>query len=372
MSTVAICCNGPIPGCGFPNSAQGIRALGLYHGLRAHGVDCRIVSPADTVHGSMVRWAATHVRIPEYWHVLPTPEFARVLNQKYGTVIFLNWSLGINFRKGENTRVIYDFFSPTIVEHSFIKDRGDLNQKIEAKLSLVRQADAFIANGVGRAEYALDFLSRWGVRQTDTEVVSVPLGVPWQGEDAPRPVSGRPKEIFIGGFEQIWTKGLSIGDVVGLARRLHAVAHVIGVGEHFHFGRLSQEISAGDLPENVLLYRPAAFETYCDINRRCDVALDVFSDNEERRVSYSTRSIVSIANGCPIVHMGFTEVGGLLGQIPAGWTLDQFNLGKLESLLAESLADDARLTDARQATYRFWQQQVDPVRQVEPMLRLLQ
>lgn len=372
MSAVAICCNGPIPGCGFPNSAQGIRALGLYIGLRAHGVDCRIVTPADTVHGSMTRWSASHIRVPEFWHVLPTSELSRVLNQKYDVVIFLNWSLAAHYKKSDRNKVVYDFFSPTIVEHSFIKDRGDLQEKIESKRSIVRQADAFIANGFGRAEYALDFLERWSLRKSDTEVVSVPLGVAWQGRSVPRAGGGGPREIFFGGFEQIWSKGLSIDDVIGLAGRLDVATHVIGIGEHFHFGRLSRQTFHEEMPGQVVLHRASAFETYCEINRRCDVALDVFSDNEERRLSYSTRSIVSIANGCPVVHMAFTEIGGLLAQTPAGWVFDRFELGKLETLLTEILSDDVRLNAAREETHRFWQQHIDPVRQVEPMLKLLQ
>lgn len=372
MNAVAICCNGPIPGCGFPNSAQGIRALGLYQGLSAHGVDCRIVTPADTVHGSMTRWSAPHVRIPEFWHVVPSRDLSQIVNQKYDIAIFLNWSLGANYKKSAHNKVIYDFFSPTIVEHSFIKDRGDLQEKIESKLALLGQADAFVANGTGRAQYALEFLERWGLRKRDTKVVSVPLGVAWQGKTTARAGAARPNEIFVGGFEQIWTKGLSIDDVRALSGRLDVAMHVIGIGEHFHFGRVAQKFVHEELPDQIILHRPGAFGRYCDINRRCDLALDVFSDNRERRLSYSTRSIVSIANGCPVVHMAFTEIGALLAQTPSGWTFDEFDLTKLENVLREVLSDSTKLDAAREETHRFWRRHIDPVRQVQPMLGLLQ
>lgn len=366
---IAIYCNGMVPGTGVPSGAQGLRANGLRLGLAAHGFDAEIVSSAATVHSHMKRWGVARVRIPGWFRVLQNDVCLDRLKADYRAVILLNWAGLPDFRKGDKQTLVYDFFSPTMVEHSFIAEAEELARRRAKKDEVLRQADIFVANGTGRADYARTYLREQGIDDAP-EVFSVRLALPWAGTER-RPE--RPLRIFFGGFDQAWTRGLDGTRLEALATATGAELHVIGAGQHLHHGNAEPPPKPGRSKRNSMLvsYPVMPFEDFAAVNGRCDLALDVFEPNEERRLSYSTRAISSLACGCPVVTMSFTEIGNLIQQTGAGWTLDTFEAGELSALLSDIAKNRELLAERQLATRRFWERYINPETEIRELVGAL-
>ncbi len=367
---VGILCNGVIPGAGLPSGAQGLRALGLYRGFQALGIQADIISKVSLVHNQIAKWDATCARIPRYWRLVQESRLHSVLNQDYSTVIILNWAALPDFRPIGGTKLIYDFFSATMVEHSFISETEALKQNKARKVDLLSCAAAFIANGVGRAEYGKMFLQQNGLG--DHEVVSVPIAMePLSLETQ----SASTFRVFAGGFDQAWTKGLSVEDMVGLAVDQDMEIHIIGIGQNTNRPRNDNRIRAAKdatSTAHVIAHPTSTTDNYNRINACCHVALDVFDRNSEREISYSTRAISSLSNRCPLITMSFTEIGKLVSETGAGWTLDEFSIKELAKLISYIRNNPRELEQKRQNTDVFWRKYACPETQAHKLVDLIQ
>jgi len=365
---VAVCCNSLIPGSGAPSSAQGLRANGLYLGLKAAGFDVDIVNIATSVSAQLDRWGTRRVRIPAHWRIIQERQYLGRLNEDYDTVIFPNWPVARGFKKRDTTRVVYDFFSATQIEHAVIADAATLAKRRAEKLEILAQADIVIANGGVQAAYARTFLEETAGRTVTGPIPAVRLALPYRRS---RPAPSPRLRLFYGGFLQAWTTGIRLADLENLAERHDVEIHAIGLGQHVHFRDLSRVGRQRPTSSRVVLHDVASFASYQDTNAGCDIALDIFEPNEERRISYSTRAVSSLAAGCPLVTMSFTEIGRLLGETGAGWTLDTFSIEGLEALIARLKADPDEVAAHRARTEDFWRAYIDPARQIAPLVEML-
>ena len=369
---VAVFCNGIVPGSGVPNGAQGLRARGLQLGLSQLGIDVDIVSKAGAVHLQLKKWDKDFVAIPEYWRILPDDICEQKLNTDYETLILPNWAGLPDFQKNDSLNLIYDFFSPTIVEHSFIVDEESLKKRKQKKISILNQTDHVIANGDGRADYGQSFLADAGLNHISTRPASVRMAMERFNQAPPDDDIFR---IFVGGFDQAWTKGLDIHALAAIAREVRCEIHAIGLGYHLHNSNNSAQISEmgkvlRDCP-NIIYYPVSSFEKYREINARCHVALDVYERNRERELCYSTRAISSLASGCPVVTMDFTEVGKLVVATSAGWVLDEYSEKKVIDILNKISSDTSDLKYKRNNTENFYSKYCTPANEAKHILEFL-
>ena len=365
---IAVCGNSMVPGSGAPSSAHGLRASGLRDGLVAAGFEVDIVSTASSIVSQLERWQTRRIRVPGHWRILQDQQYEARLNADYDVVIFPNWPVAKGFQKEGDVRIVYDFFSATLVEHAMISGAEAIEDKRAEKLALLAQSDFVIANGGVQAAYARDFLATSGVKTVTGEIPAVRLSMPWS-EPAPR--RGERFRIFFGGFLQAWTTGIRLRDLEDLAEKHDAEVHAIGLGQHLHFREMSRVGRYRPQSDRVVLHEVASFESYQDLNRSADLALDIFEPNDERRVSYSTRAVSSLSCGCPLVTMAFTEMGRMIEETGAGWTLEEFSVEALDDLLATLTARPEAVAEARARTRDVWTRYVDPVRQVEPLVTML-
>ncbi len=364
---IAICSNAMVPGSRAPSSAHALRASGLHAGLTAAGFEADIVATARPIQHQLERWGTRRVSIPGHWRILPDDAYSSRLNADYGTVIFPNWNVARDFTKTGDITVVYDFFSATMVEHALIFTPAEIVSKKAEKLKLLAGVDMVIANGAVQAEYAARFLAGEAGRTVTAPIPAVRLSIPWTGKT---PAEG-PLRVFFGGFHQTWTTGITIADLERLADEIEIEIHTIGIGQHLHFRSLSRSGRIRSRTPRLIPHTVASFESYQALNGACHVALDIFEPNDERRVSYSTRAVSAIACGCPLITMSFTEIGRLVAETGAGWTLDAFSLADLRALLTRLKDDPAEVARARQNTRQFWERYVDPARQAEPLVEML-
>jgi hypothetical protein len=365
---IAIVCNGSVPGSRLPSGAQGLRAYGLYLGLNAAGRACDIVTRESTVRAQRDRWSAASVRFPPYWRVLRDEALEERLKSDYTTIVFIGW-VGIDaFQNESRQKIVYDFFSPSMVEHSFISSGGRLEAKRLKKEGLIAQASHVIANGEGRAMYGADYMRANDRLSHLPPPLSVRLALPWAAFSPPRE---GPLRVFFGGFDQAWTVGLGANTLERIASLDGIEVTAIGVGEHLHFHDRKKKRGSAPGRGRVTCHDVTDLERYRRLNGNCHVSLDVFERNAERELCYSTRAITSLCNGCPVITMAFTEVGRLVAETGAGWTLDAFSLPAIEELLRHLARNREEVQARAEKTRGFWERHCDPDREIRFLLEVL-
>lgn len=372
---IAITCNDLVPGCRMPVGAQGLRAYGLYCGLTAHGYTVDILVPRRVAQQRMRRWARVFpMAIPRYLRIVPDDEFFGFLNRQYTHVLCPNWVTLGGFEKSSDVTLIYDFLSATQLEHSFIHAPERLRQSKQTKDGVLRQADLVIANGARHTAYAQDYWEGLPDAAARGDVANVRMSLPWL--DCPADQS-RPLAIFSGGYRQLWISSLTPRDLIDLSGEIGATMMIIGAETNPNLdpnlltpGNELRHEAVLATP-HVTTYAFCDFERYRSLNARSDVALDISAPNEEREMSYSTRTVCSISSGCPILQMGFTELGGLVEETGAGWVVDDCDRSSVGDLL-RSIADDVDArAEARRQTRTFWERYCDPETQILPLVQAL-
>lgn len=314
---VGLLVNDVIPGLGLPCSGQGIRAWGLLQGLRANGVDASVIIRHSTMSTRINRWHdIMGVHLPEHLVIANHAEMPNIIGE-LDYLVFHNWAAGKNISRPEDSdvRFVYDFFSATLVEHSFISaDPAYLDGIRAQKQALVEQSDIFIANGPGRRDYGAEYLQNLGI---EAPVHDIPTSLPWLGETEVC------DDILIGGYQQDWTKPLQPEMAAALSAALPDRNLVtVGADMHYHFGR-RDKTGASAWPDSLLRYDILSFEDYASLNARAAAFVDIAPLNAERRISFSTRGVMSLASGCPIVHNAETDLGRLVAQYDAGVVLGE-------------------------------------------------
>lgn len=311
--------NDVVPEMGLPCSGQGLRAWGLLKGLQANGVEATVLVRHSMLSSRMRRWSdLNQLRLPDWLKVVDANTINDAIAQFDGIVLH-NWAAAEKLirPKSGNTSFIYDFFSASLVEHSFISsDESHLESIKKRKLHAINQSNIFIANGVGRRDYATKFLA---VNGRYEEVSSIPMCLPWLGQEKPK------KVILIGGYQQRWTKDFSNDVLVKVAEAFPEFSIVtIGRRHHYHFGATGwDQKQTADLPANLLTYDVMSFQDYSNINAAAAAFVDIAPINEERRISFSSRGVFSVASGCPVIHNAETDLGALLEEFDAGVTLSE-------------------------------------------------
>ena len=120
---------GSYQAAGVPNGAQGLRSFGFREGLSARGITADIVTRDSVVNEQQRRWRQGPVRFREGWRIVPHTKFTDVVNRDYTHVVFSNWGAVGDYVKSDDINMIYDFFSPTMVEHAFIADEAVLAER---------------------------------------------------------------------------------------------------------------------------------------------------------------------------------------------------------------------------------------------------
>jgi hypothetical protein len=112
---------------------------------------------------------------------------------------------------------------------------------------------------------------------------------------------------------------------------------------------------------------PMSFDDYLALLAEGGVALDLMARNAERELAYTTRTVVYLAAGLPVLHDDYSELGTMIARAGAGWTLPADGRAAIEALLVRVLKGeepvDARAAAARRLAEREldWEKTVGPL-----------
>lgn len=376
--------NDSLPGMGMPCSGQGLRAWGLIQGLRGRGIDARALVRHATLGARFQRWKDLSVRRFPDWLTIVNHENIGSVLAEFDVVVFHNWGAAANVAKpgGSDVRFVYDFFSATLVEHAFISSEPEYLDRIRRrKHEILEQCDLFFANGPGRRRYAQAYLSSLGI---ETQVHDIPTSLPWLGDTGGAAAAAETGPVLVGGYRQEWTETIGDDVLAALARALPDRAVVsVGAGQHYHFG--PRDGTAGETadgtalagaepsgpPENLVTYDVLNFEDYAALGRSAAVFVDVSPLNEERLMSFSTRGILSVALGCPVIHNAETDLGALLRRSGAGVPVSRAD-GDLTAELLIARVRAGLDPGRRENCHRLWQDSFDADRGAADLVRLVE
>lgn len=357
--------NGVVPGFGLPVAAPALRAWGLIQGLRSAGVDARALLRIGTLQNHLQRWSDFNSsQLPDWVEMVNADTLPQAI-ENADVIVFHNWAAANNVDKPEGCRprFVYDFFSATLVETFFTSpDAFHMKRVEDRKRDLLKKSDVFIANGAGRQEYGASFLAAMGI---EAPVHNIPMSLPWLG-NAPDKAAA-----LIGGYQQRWTKPIAGNVLYDLARKMPACDLItVGAGRHHHFGVQPIDRPEGARPKNLIEYDVLSFEDYQKVNASCGAFVDVSPLNDERLISFSTRGVVSIASGCPIIHNAETDLGTLVAQYDAGITLDR-DANLSDPTVLQKAIDLCLSNTRREQCHALWEAQFNAGQNAQKFLRIL-
>jgi hypothetical protein len=119
------------------------------------------------------------------------------------------------------------------------------------------------------------------------------------------------------------------------------------------------------------IHNPQAYDSLGRLLQQSDIFLDLFSENIERYYSMSTRAIVALIHGVPVLHPGFTELGSWVLQHDAGWPYSGCDRVALSSLLKSICDNPQLLLEKREGAERLAKQYLDPHTETVKILHCL-
>lgn len=374
-SRVLVISNDVVPGMGMPVAAPGLRAWGIAYGLRAHGygVTTAVIdrsvklawrravpppTPIDT-------FIASSVEIGDFIRTC-SPAAVIVTNSNH---VHALGNLG-------NTRLIYDFFAPKMLEMQYEAAGNSRDQRLatlrERKLAALTVSDAVIVNGAKKLEYVHGWLGEAG-RGGDVPVEVVNMPVPSRLAEGRQ---GRQVRAVVSGYIQPWSepgpwiRALSPLLNSGRLRLDLLIQHHWGQGS----GRMSLPDGFMELLEHeeVFAHDGMEFGDFQSFLSTRDLSLDLFSHNDERELAMVTRTIVSLASGLPVVHVPFTECSPLIKGYDAGWLVDGDDPEEVAAVLEAIIDDPDDLAHKRDGARRLAREVIDPAAATCPLTGILE
>jgi hypothetical protein len=367
------------PGFGTPSAAPGLRVWGLRQGLEANGVDATIVIPANLVARQQERWAGQGgVASVDHVVILDRTQVQDYLvDQGPATVLMTNsGSIGM-LQRHPRLRIGMDFFSPTVLEHSY-RAQTPIEDVIEAKREAIAMADFYYVNGVRRIPYCHGWLAACAKELADFAMPSVNMCVP-AGLPGDRRDENLPLRLMVAGYDQAWAPLTPILRILeDLAARLPLDVTVVSAADYWREGSADEfgaELARLALNPAFHILDPMPYEDLGARLRQADVFVDLFANNIERQYSMSTRGVVALAHGVPLLHPRFTELGGLLHEFDAGWTDVEMGVGlsaHLERLILDLVRHPDIVQRKRSGAMKLLFEHFNPARETAKLLPFLQ
>lgn len=368
MNRVLVVTTEPLPLPGRPATGAGLRAWGLAQGLRAGGLDVRLLMPrdADATFGGGER--APTATDPD-WIVRfdRTRLTERVAAENPDVIVMQHW--GLMRELGEvDCPLAIDLAGPHLLERRFWGSRtpeADLSEKLDA----LRRADYLTAGGTRQRLYFLPFLAMAGWAMEDPDLLPV---IPFSfkaAEDIPPLRAGR---LIYGGFFLPWQDPApAIETALDVLDRSGAGELVFVGGAHPSLdvsrGRFEPLLNRLTAHPRVRTLGPMSFDDYWALLREGGVALDLMRRNAERELAFTTRTVVYLAAGLPVIHDNYSELGAAIARTGAGWSVDPDNRDGLAGLLEHLIGGRLELGSHCHAALELLRSELDWEQTVEPL-----
>lgn len=366
MKRILVVTTEPLPVPGGLTTGAGLRAWGLAEGLRSRGFPVTLATPLEGEQAISQAAAPTDDRVRYFRR----PELPALIEREQPDIIVIqHWGL-VYALPPLDIPLVIDLAGPHLLERLYWGN-PDSNHDREEKLTALRRADFIICGGTFQRHYFYPYLAMAGFDVREDSFPVIPFSV------SPEPVEGQPEPdaeptFIYGGAFLAWQNPeapirwlLEELDRAGRGRLLfYGGSHPSMDASGGKFVKLYQDMQR-HLRVEVRGWKPFA-DLIQEYAHQGHVALDLMEHNPERELAYTTRTMVYLQCGLPVIYNNYSELSSLITKNECGWCLDptdEMGFRRLvndileDPTIAQSMRDRARAAARDQS----WDRTIDPL-----------
>lgn len=192
------------------------------------------------------------------------------------------------------------------------------------------------------------------------------------GHSAPQRARSAGLRIFVGGFLQPWQRlgqwpavlaRLLTDDAT--SERVRCRVHLVPTAEHQDLGRVT---SLSRFPDATVTTEKIPFSRYLGELFESDIVIDLHQPTIERSFAMSTRAVVALCAGLPVIHQHGTELSDLLVEYSAGFVVDPEDQEQIEAVLLRLLQKPEALALARAGVRRLRAAVLNPTSAIDALI----
>ncbi|NQU42793.1 glycosyltransferase family 4 protein [bacterium] len=352
----------PLPGC--MTTGAGLRAWGLVQGLRCRGIGAEVAMPRD----ALGRYTREQREAASDWIFDRDRLTDHVRDRHPDVLVMQHW--GLMDRLGAvGCPLAIDLAGPHLLERRFWESPSpdlDLAQKMAA----LGRADFLTCSGRYQRHYFLPFALQAGFDPTDPGLLPV---IPYSvSPELPEPADHDALDFVYTGLFLPWQDpAVAIDSVLSVLDRREA-GRLVFVGAAHPAGDVSRGrfekvlFRLGRSPRAI--QEPARpYEDLVALLVRCGAALDLMAWNSERELAFTSRTVVYLSCGLPVLYNDYSELSDYIYRYDAGWTLDPQDGGGIETLVEGLVADPGEIERRRENARRLVRENLTWDRTIEPL-----
>lgn len=327
----------PCPLPGLPTTGAGLRAWALAQGLESAGIQAEVAMAADAL-----RAADPEARSRAADYVFERPDLAEHIHRRRADILVMqHWGL-VRHLGETNLPLAIDLAGPHILERRFWGSPSP-QADIEEKLAALARADFLTCSGHRQRTWFLAFAAMAGYDPTDPDLLpTIPYSV---APDLPEtPQRRNPERILYSGVFLPWQDpsagieaALAAMGRLGRGRLLFiGGAHPAGDVSGGRFDALLERLRGHDRVE-VLGMMP--WQDFVDQLELCALALDLAARNPERELAFTSRTVVYMAAGLPVLYNDYSELSQWIAEAEAGWTVSPEAPHEIERIVEQAIGN---------------------------------
>lgn len=347
MNHVLVITTEPLPVSNGLTTGAGLRAWGLAQGLSSRGFHVTIATPleGDQAHAQAANATDNRVRY------FQRTEMQRLLSDvKPDVVVMQHWGLVYALPPLECPLAI-DLAGPHLLERLYWGN-PDPQRDLEEKLAALRRADFITCGGIYQRHYFIPYLRMAGFDVRSDTFPVIPFSVPPHPLETEADMDAEPTFIYGGAF-------LAWQNPERALRLLLEEMDRAGRGRLLFYGGSHPSIDASggkfiDLYQYLKSHprvEMRGWKPFWDLVREYaaegHVALDLMQRNPERELAYTTRTMIYMYCGLPVIYNNYSELSSLIESSESGWCLDPEDEGEFRELVGSILRNPAIATAKR-------------------------
>jgi len=366
----------PIPG--VPSSGTAVRSYGFARGFESHGCEVLVCAPKSAVLTQLERPSLDPRSEGALRALLPLAFDHRnaddLIEQHEPDAVYCGHWPAMAFSRLPKAPVIVDLAGPHLLERHFQKE-PDQGFALRGKLNNLASADLFIVSGRKQFNYFSAFFARAGVKDAEAKSFFIPMALSPELPQRPVRAVKDPRFLFAGIFLPWQDPSLPLRTLVReLERRNAGELRLVG-GMHPTYSvgtgiydALFREIEASKhVSRSGLLPLEALNQEMLD----ADVALDLMRWNLERELAVTIRTTTYLWSGLPVIYNDYADLGALITQYRAGWTVNPEDPEALLNVVHEIFQNPSDLFERSRAAQELARNEFSWNRVTEPIVRRL-
>ena len=314
----------PLPIKGIASTGAGLRAFGLADALISRGLDVTAAMPSVyKKEGSSNEIAVfkTSLKV-DFYNRKDITEYIK--QQNPDVLVVQHW--GLMSEIGDvNCPIAIDLAGPHLLERLYWGDKEQEKSYTE-KISALSRADFLVCSGNYQRHYFLPFLQTAGWNIKDEYVLPVIYySLPPQMRE--KSIQDDQCRFIYGGFFLPWQDPskplLKLIEILEREKRgyldFYGGPHPLSDVSGGAFGELIDKINKS---ERVIVHPVIPFDELIEQYSHSSVALDLMSRNPERELAFTSRTIVYLWSGLPVIYNNYSELSNYIDGYKAGWTVD--------------------------------------------------